>query len=112
MSRLKLYWPDERESSEAAQSATIEADGNHSAMVLPFRPMNSLSARVKRATLVDPLERARAIHSNNVCPHCRHPIVTPIELQDGILNRNRLPIPGTATLVGFRCHDCDAEWPA
>ena len=112
MSRLKLFWPDESDSSEAVPAATINVGADRPATVLPFRPTILLSARVKRATPLDPVKRARVIHSNNVCPHCHHAIVTPIELQDAILNRNWLPIPGTATLVGFRCSDCHAEWVA
>ena len=51
------------------------------------------------------------IFANHV-PDRSHPIVEPIELDNGILNRNRMPIPGTATLVGFHCHGCQREWPA
>lgn len=58
------------------------------------------------------IERARLVRRNSRCPHCSHPIVEPIELNDGILNRNRMRIPGTATLVGFYCHGCQREWPA
>src|SRR3954469_13894953 len=58
------------------------------------------------------VERARLVHRNSRCPHCSHPIVDPIELNDGFLNRNRMPVPGTATLVGFHCHGCHREWPA
>jgi len=57
------------------------------------------------------VERARRLYHNNRCPHCSHPMVEPIELDDAIMNRNRMPIPGTATLVGFHCQGCNHEWP-
>ena len=38
--------------------------------------------------------------------------IEPIELQDAVISpKNRLPIPGTATIVGFHCNDCGTEWP-
>lgn len=57
------------------------------------------------------VERARLIHENRHCPCCDHPVVEPVELGDGLRSRNNVPIPGTATLVGFRCLGCRAEWP-
>lgn len=57
-------------------------------------------------------DRARLIHQNSQCPDCHASLVEPIELNDGLRARgNRLPVPGTATLVGFHCHRCGYEWP-
>lgn len=59
-----------------------------------------------------PVDRARLIHQNNTCPECGHQDVEPLELADSVVStRSRLPIPGTATLVGFHCNDCGTEWP-
>lgn len=57
------------------------------------------------------LDRARSLSCNRTCPHCRRAAVTPLELADAQIGRGNLPIPGTGTLVGFRCECCRAEWP-
>ena len=62
--------------------------------------------------MIDVLIRAQKIRDNRQCIDCGHPIVEPLELNDGCQNRNGMVIPGTATLVGFHCASCDAEWPA
>ena len=59
-----------------------------------------------------PLDRARSLRSNDRCPHCSRSLVKPLELDDAVRSRNNLPIPGTATLVGFHCDSCHWEWPA
>ena len=61
---------------------------------------------------LDAVDRARVIYVNRTCQHCRRTTVVPLELQDAFLNRNLMPIPGTATLVGFRCCSCGSEWVA
>jgi hypothetical protein len=33
-----------------------------------------------------------------------------MEFQDASFSHNLMPIPGTATLAGFACHDCGASW--
>jgi len=60
----------------------------------------------------DVATRARLIHTNRTCHHCRRTTVVPLEMQDAFLNRNLMPIPGTATLVGFHCCSCGSEWDA
>jgi len=57
-------------------------------------------------------DRARVLYANRRCPYCKHPVVEPLELADGVRNRHRSTIPGTATLVGFHCDSCYREWPA
>jgi hypothetical protein len=72
-----------------------------------------LQFRVEPARAAEPLniiQRSRLLFENRSCRSCGYPVVTPIELNDAQLNRNCRPIPGTATLVGFRCHGCKAEW--
>ncbi len=56
------------------------------------------------------VKRAEVIYNNRCCPSCKHPMVEPLELDDGINNRNGVPIPGTCTLVGFHCLECHSEW--
>ena len=58
------------------------------------------------------VDRARLIHSNGICPECGHNDIEPLELADSVISpKNRLPVPGTATIVGFHCNDCGTEWP-
>ena len=94
MSHLRLFEPD-------APVALAEQPE-----IIPFRPGAS------RTTDFDVLQRSRVIHENRQCPSCHHPVVEPLELRDGLVNRNGMPVPGTATLVGFHCTRCDYEWPA
>jgi len=101
MSRVKLYWPE----TPARGLSTEESEPS----VIPFARF------VERFRGQGPLEavsRAQIIHTNSHCPVCRHPVTEPIELNDGFIGRSNLPIPGTATLVGFRCQRCASEWPA
>ena len=101
MSLVKLYSPGTR----AQRLATEESEPS----IIPFARF------VQRFGGQGPLEtvaRARIIRTNSRCPVCRHPVTEPIELNDGFISRNNLPIPGTATLVGFRCESCASEWPA
>ncbi|MCA9098797.1 MAG: hypothetical protein KDA36_10430 [Planctomycetaceae bacterium] len=56
------------------------------------------------------LTRTKIVHRNRCCRYCDSPSVVPIQRNDAVMNRNGMPIPGTATLVGFRCRRCSAEW--
>lgn len=103
MSRLKLFCPDGLEMDDRVLREASEP------VILPFAAADRYA---KDYRLLDPLSRARTIYENRCCCNCGHPVVEPIELDDGILNRNRLPMPGTASLVGFRCQRCHNEWPA
>ncbi len=58
------------------------------------------------------LNRARQIHSNCQCPSCQSALVVPLTLNDGRKDRSGEDVPGSATLVGFRCDVCLSEWPA
>jgi hypothetical protein len=89
MSALRVLWPSE-------DVADLEADEPD---VVPLRR--------QPLTVID---RARALYSNRRCPVCSYPVIVPIELNDAAINRSGLPIPGTATLVGFHCCGCHAEW--
>ncbi len=99
MSRLSVFWPDECD----AASAVAEYP-----MILPF-PRRTLVGE-KTAERMDVITRARILFENRCCRHCHYPVVEPMELDDGLVNSTGLEIPGTATLVGFQCHACDASW--
>ncbi len=132
MSRLRVYWPDAVSDAEEliVPFTPLQMD------VAPERTMRrpqlpSRSSRFPQTTIRAPhflaasdsypthdavnssvLDRARTLYLNRCCPDCSHPIVEPVELDDAMVNRNGQPIPGTATLIGFRCDACDNEWPA
>ncbi|MEX0724962.1 MAG: hypothetical protein WEB58_02410 [Planctomycetaceae bacterium] len=112
MSSLKLYAPVESSDGDDFEFPSIipfemfVGDSESPGMIV------SRGTSLGSSRRLTPIVRARVLHTNRVCPYCRHAAVEPIELNDGILNRQRKPIPGTATLVGFHCQDCDAEWPA
>ena len=104
MSHLKLYRP---------------ADGNRvfrfddpEPATLPFKPHFQSRQKSRARRSLNGVERARILHENRSCPHCQHPMVEPLELDDAIYNKSGLSIPGTATLVGFHCLNCHSEWPA
>ena len=97
MGYLKLHEPCDAEADAL--------DFEDSPRILPF-PLRTDRFQPRPALL-----RARLLRENRNCPHCQHPVVTPLELEDGLLGRNRLPVPGTATLVGFHCMRCHREWP-
>ena len=110
MSHLKLYHPDSFESaSELEPNHGIDGRvGDGEPVILSF---NSHARRFGKHWVANVVDRACLVHENKRCLHCRHPVVEPIELDNSLWNRNNLPIPGTATLVGFHCHKCHAEWP-
>lgn len=61
-------------------------------------------------TQQDVVSRARLLYRNSTCPTCGRATVDPIELDDALINRSGLPIPGTASVVGFRCTACSHNW--
>ncbi len=60
----------------------------------------------------DVVERAKLVHANRCCQQCGSVAVSSIELNDALLNASLQPIPGSATIVAFRCSGCYHEWPA
>lgn len=97
MSRLRIFNP-EPDTDYSVDGPTVISFQAH------FK-------RVRGNRLLRVLQRARQIHENRVCPYCNGPAVVPLELRDAVFARNRLPVPGTATLVGFHCETCGSEWP-
>ena len=99
MSRLSVYWPEE---------IYQQQDKTDEPRILPFTArQRDLSTT---GTPMDVVTRARVLFSNRACRECGYPVVEPLELPDSTLNLSGLAIPGTSTLVGFRCCGCDHEW--
>jgi len=98
MSHLKLYDPD---------AESVEGFGENP-RILKFE---THVHRIRKPFSVDVISRASLIYKNKFCRHCGAPAVAPVESEDILLSRNGLPIPGSGTLVGFRCCNCEREWP-
>jgi hypothetical protein len=111
MSRLKLYWPDQDSSESNGTLSFSSEDSTSDEMIIPFRLKSFSNPAESHLALLDVVTRAQTLRENRECRQCGHPVVEPVELNDAAVNRNGLPIPGTATLVGFHCARCDREWP-
>ncbi|MFO1021373.1 MAG: hypothetical protein U0903_11840 [Planctomycetales bacterium] len=109
MSEIRLFTPDEMDWCDAGNVAVL--DGNfpaeESRQVLTFQKPQR---HARPTSTMELLARTRALHQNRRCRQCDRPAVVPLHRDDAVLNRSRLPIPGTATLVGFRCEYCNHEW--
>jgi len=109
MSRLSVYWPDESCSTTTAVAVIDEP------RIIPFPGLSSrtrggTSEATPAAPMLDVISRARLLFANRQCRACGYPVVEPLDLDDAQVNRQGLEIPGTATIIGFRCHSCDCEW--
>tara|TARA_R110002111_G_scaffold248400_1_gene312071 strand:- start:93983 stop:94351 length:369 start_codon:yes stop_codon:yes gene_type:complete len=105
MSILKIYYPDD------TRSEPVVSLDDPAPMTLPFnRGYFRKPHFLQQEDWV--LKRARILFKNHQCPACSSSAVESLELRDGLLNRKNRLIPGTATVVGFRCESCDTEWPA
>lgn len=102
MSRLRIF-----RGEESAVQRTVKSWQDGPA-VLSFQALADGHRRRRN----DPLHRARALRQNDCCPRCSRASVEPLELADALNGRNNMPIPGSATLVGFHCQGCHWEWPA
>lgn len=97
---LRIYQPP----------AEVEEPVEEQRSVLPFTSRQRTT--IISGRLSAPVDRARIIAQNSACPECCREDVEPLELQDALISpKSRLPIPGTATIVGFHCNDCGTEWP-
>ncbi len=103
MARLRVY----RGSESRSRFASIASDDRPD--VIPFSTF--LRASRDRREQITPISRARALHANRYCPTCGHSTVEPVTLNDGLRDGSGEYVPGTATLVGFHCGQCEAEWP-
>ena len=114
MSHLKLFAPDTYETDDCMGTAEepvvlsfYMSFDQESTTSLPSRFGSRFSAPE-----IHVIRRAKTLARNRCCPSCQHPIVEPLDLGNGIRGRNGNPIPGTSSLVGFRCDRCTLEWPA
>lgn len=111
MSEIRLFAPDDTDWAVESDVCVLDRGSN------PDEPADVISfsspARYTRPTsMMELLARSRTLHRNRQCRHCERAAVEPIHREDALLNRSQLPIPGTATLVGFRCQCCRREWRA
>jgi hypothetical protein len=112
--RLRLFSPNEDttgglEMSHSDRPQNRLPDDGYEDIIPIDRGRRSV---VISGRFMEPVDRARVLQQNNCCPECSHQDIEPLELADAIISpKNRLPIPGTATIVGFHCNDCGTEWP-
>ena len=108
MSRLRVYWPADR----VEEPASARRDETHSQTDPAILSFVEAVRHRQQVRMPDVATRARSVYYNVNCPCCKRTAVVPLVLNDALRNRNRMPIPGTATLVGFHCNECRYEWPA
>ncbi|MEY3456953.1 MAG: hypothetical protein RL215_110 [Planctomycetota bacterium] len=107
---LRLFSPEEPSSAVASATQLSEPEYAADRDIIPFESARRTTLFSSR--LMPAVERARLLHENNECPDCGRSCVQPLELNDALISpRSRLPIPGTATIIGFQCEDCGCEWP-
>lgn len=106
---LKLYAPDVTEVAEAEFAGLgLYHEPEDEPEVLSWRVMR----REGQPSFIEILNRSRLLHKHRRCNQCGRPTVQPLERDDAVLGKNRLPIPGTSTVVGFHCVYCQSEWSA
>lgn len=116
---LRIYEPPADDAAHDATAASSEAEATPSLEALELATDRHIIPfeSHKRTTIisgryVEPVERARLLSDNSVCPECEKSDIEPLELADAVISPgSRLPIPGTATIVGFHCNECGTEWP-
>ena len=108
MSGLRLYRPEASGNEVADHEEPVIFHIDDYAALRPTRGGSTLP----RWEQDDTVDRARILHLNRRCPYCKHPVIEPLELNDGLQNSGRSRVPGTATLVGFQCGGCYQQWPA
>jgi 5-methylcytosine-specific restriction endonuclease McrA len=107
---LRVFSPDETQPIRPIAPSENGKASAENVDILPFA--TSRKATIFSGRLIPALERARILHHNSECPDCGRPNIQPLELNDALISpRSRLPVPGTATLIGFHCEDCGCEWP-
>lgn len=118
MSTWRVVWPGEEDEPaiipfprlRQGVSCGVPPLGRSGRVVVaepPAPPQEELCSSTGGMSVV---ERARLLFANRRCFACGYPVVLPIERDDAVLNKCGQPIPGTATLEGFRCEGCHAEW--
>ncbi len=104
---LRLFTPSVEEVTEVTSQPAAEATFDD---IIPFE--RGRRSVIFSGRFMPAVDRARLIHQNGLCPECGHTDIEPLELADSVISpKNRMPVPGTATIVGFHCNDCGVEWP-
>jgi len=109
MSDLKVYCPDaEPAISEATPTDQAEArtDSNEPEIYSFAEWVDKLRQPDANPAAL----RAQRLNSNQTCPDCCRAGVLPLMLNDGRMDGSGRLVPGSATLVGFRCETCSHEW--
>ncbi len=114
--RLRLFSPNEdnpgiiESSSRDVPQNRLRDDAFED--IIPIDRGRGRRSVVISGRFMEPVDRARILQQNNCCPECTLHDIEPLELADALISpKNRLPVPGTATIVGFHCNDCGTEWP-
>jgi hypothetical protein len=110
MSCLKLHWPQSLSLYAPADTEWAGDEPSADAPVILSFPRRAarLGHNPQRALLT----RARVIHENRCCPVCNRAAVVPVEAGQSLLYRDRMPVPGSGTLLGFECESCGHTWDA
>lgn len=109
MSDLKVYWP-ESETSPTATSAK-QTDACDSPAEPEIYSFVEWVEKLREPGTNPAALRAQRLNSNQACPDCSRAGVLPLMLNDGRMDGSGRLVPGSATLVGFRCESCSHEWP-
>ncbi len=109
MSDLKVYWPDSEPATTATESdpADIRTSSNEPEIYSFAEWVDKLRSPGWNPSVL----RAKRLSSNQNCPDCSRASVMPLMLNDGRMDGSGRLVPGSATLVGFRCDSCSHEWP-
>jgi|GEM_PF-1472289 len=122
---MRVIWPDEIDGSpEPAVPFSAPSDfrdrtssaGDEPA-ILPFpgagrRFADDEPSAGYRPDEQSPADRARLIRRNSLCSRCHRTLVSLILADDGRRDGTGHFVPGSQTLIGFRCACCHSEWPA
>lgn len=135
MSRLKIYWPTDCLVPESTVASARTRDGNvEFRAALDFAgaesptpgldsgedggggepdilPFDVHARRIRSMPQFEVTRRARLLHRNSTCPHCRSIRVAPLLQEDGYEHLSS-HVFRLAALVAFQCERCHAKWPA
>ena len=110
MSCLKLHWPQTLSLFAPADAEwQTGPESDDAPVILSFvRKAGRLGRNPQRSLLT----RARLIHENRCCPECDRASVVPVDSEQALVFRDRMPVPGSGMLVGFECESCGHTWGA
>ena len=110
MSDLKVYWP-EKESTVAEALPTELADSRNVSDEPEIYSFAEWVEKLRQPGSQPLALRAQRLNKHQTCPDCSRAGVLPLMLNDGRMDGSGRLVPGSATLVGFRCETCSHEWP-